>query len=150
MNRRGMTLVEVLLALFVASVALILLFNNFASGNRLAMATRNRTVALVLAGNMLEELQAHPFGTAAPTSWPTDAAPAKGWESGGLPSVVRIPVMIEKRPQEMVYHRQLSFRNGSAVGKGTATWDAATFTISWFERGEMRQVRSTLLLGAES
>lgn len=145
-----MTLVEVLLALFVAGVALILLFNNFASGNRLAMATRNRTVAIIVASNMLEELQAHPFGTAAPATWPTDTAPAKGWESTTGPAVVRIPVMVERRPQEMVYYRQLSFRNGSAVGRTTGTWDAATFTVYWIERGEMRQLRSTLLLGADS
>lgn len=144
---RGMTLVEVLLALSVAVAALLLLSANFASSNRLARATRDRTVALVLAGNMVEDLEAHPFGTPAPASWPTDAPPAAGWEQGGLPSVVRIPIRVERRPQEMVFYRQLSFKNGSAVGRAAGAWDAATLTIWWSERGELRRVQSTLLLG---
>lgn len=141
-RRHGMVLVEVIVALAVATVALVVLMGNFSSNKRLAMATRHRTAAILLSSNLMEQLEAHPFGLPAPAEWPGDAPPPALLERASGPSVVKIAA----HPEQMLFYQQLTFKNGSAIGLGTADNDAVTLKVYWYERGAQRVLSSTMLL----
>ena len=89
-----MSLVEIILAVFIFAVATLILFRAFTANKRLSVQNRDRTAAQLLMGNMLEELRAHRFGTAAPKTWPPDQEPGNGWESGTFPAVQSIPALL--------------------------------------------------------
>jgi type II secretory pathway pseudopilin PulG len=129
-----MTLVEIILAVFIFVVATLVLFRAFSTNKRLSVQSRDRTAAQLLMGNLLEEVRAHPFGLAAPQTWPPNNPPTKGWESAGFPEAQTIPAYVEGNVQKMIFHRQLSYE-GSLVGKGKNNHDMVTATISWKDPG---------------
>jgi hypothetical protein len=114
---------------------------NFSSNKKLAMATRHRTGALLLANNLMERLRAHPYGMSAPSTWPGKTSPSSGWEKESGPQIARLAAT-----EEMLYYQQLSFKNASFVGDDTSDTDAAIINIYWQERGEQRVLSFTMLL----
>ena len=129
-----MTLIEVVLAIFIFVVASLILFRAFTANKRFSLQTRDRTAAQLLMSNLMEEVKAHSFGRPAPKTWPPDQEPGDGWNAAGFPEVQTIPVYVEGKPQEMVFHRRLTFE-GSLVGKGKKNYDTVYATISWKDPG---------------
>ncbi|MCA9780825.1 MAG: hypothetical protein KC800_29095 [Candidatus Eremiobacteraeota bacterium] len=129
-----MSLVEIVLAAFIFAVASTILFRAFTANKKLSVQNRDRTAAQLLMSNLLEEIKAHPFGFPAPQTWPPDNEPGDDWQSAGFPEVQSIPAYIEGKPQQMLFHRRLSYE-GSLVGKGKNYYDTVTATISWKDPG---------------
>lgn len=146
-GNKGMSLVEIILAVFIFAVATLILFRAFTANKRLSVQNRDRTAAQLLMGNMLEELRAHRFGTAAPKTWPPDQEPGNGWESGTFPAVQSIPAFVEGNKQQMLFHRQLSYE-GSLIGKGNKDHDVVTATIRWKDpgRSELQQLQARMVV----
>lgn len=144
MKRRGLSIMEAVLAFFLIAVALVTLYSTFAGSYRHSVMTRNRIAAGFLSTSFYEEVEAHPYGRPKPRSWPDPAigppkptAPAKGWAKEGYPSVQSLPTYVEDRVVDSYYHRQLSLANGSFIGKGAGeNWDEITVTITWEEVGD--------------
>ena len=120
MRTRGISLIEISLALFLVFVATMVFLSIFSSSSQQSLQSRNRTVAIVLANSLMDELEAHPFGAPEPPSWQqTLDQPVKVWLQG--------------RHQEMDFHKLLTFLNGSCIGKTQGDSDVVTITISWHE-----------------
>lgn len=135
-SRHGFTLIEVVLAIFIFSLAILVLFNNFAAHRRVSVADRDRTAAQLLAANLLEEVKAHPFGLPAPDYWPPDNSAPSDLASAPEEELFLIPVYVEGHPQQMRFHRRLSYE-GSLVGQGSgADHDVVTVVISWRDPGQ--------------
>jgi type II secretory pathway pseudopilin PulG len=143
-----MMLLELIVALAIAAVALVVLLDNFTSNKQLAMATRERTGALLLASNLKERVSAHPYGLPAPKDWPGPTPPPSDWDTTSAPgpSVVTLVSGSVQQPENLRYYQQLSFKNGSAVAQALGDTDAATIVVTWRERGALRSLSATLLL----
>src|SRR5687768_13475476 len=122
MARRGFSIMEIILALAVVAVAFMVVLSLFSSSARHAVQTRNRTMAMLLAQSLMEEVQGHTYGTAAPKAWPLDA-----------PQTEAQTVYVDGRPQEMIFTRKMELENGSLVGKSAENFDRATIIIAWQE-----------------
>ncbi len=119
--QRGLSLLEVILGLAVMATAGLVMLSVFSSSTGLAVGDRNRSLAILMAENMIEDVHAHPYGAAAPDSWPlTEQAQT-------------FMALVEGAPQQTVFHRQMRFENGSFIGNGTQSSDVAYITVSWDE-----------------
>ena len=143
-----MTLIEIILALFIFSVASVIIFRAFAANKRLSVQSRDRTAAQLLMSNLIEEVKAHPFGQVAPKSWPSTGTPGANWQSGSFPEVQEIPAFVEGKSQKLVFHRSLSYE-GSLVGKGSGKpFDVVTAVISWNDPAKpaLNRLEATLVV----
>lgn len=116
----GFTLTELILAFAVGLGALLVFLSVFGTSGRQALQTRNRSVAILLAETLLDEIEAHPYGEPAPRYWTEEID-------------TPVSVRIAGRPQEMVFHKHLTYENGSFVGAGAGVSDVVTITITWRE-----------------
>lgn len=130
LQRRGLALTEVLVATTILFVIFMCFLSVFQSSYQHNQQTRNRMVATILAHSLLEEVEAHPYGYAAPPTWGSDVQdrPARVW--------------IEGRQVEMTFNKTFTYLNGSFVGKPGAKDDSdvVTITITWREAGLADQV----------
>jgi len=119
--RRGMSIMEIILALGVLAMATVVFLTVFSSSGSQALQTRNRTAAILLANSLIDEIEAHPYGDKAPKTWTT--------------GVVRpATVVVAGRDQQMEFHQELEFLNGSFIGAGSSeTRDQVTITLTWKE-----------------
>ncbi|HXE73498.1 MAG TPA: prepilin-type N-terminal cleavage/methylation domain-containing protein [Candidatus Nitrosotenuis sp.] len=118
--RRGFTIIEILITMLVLAACFVALFMVFSGGARQAVASRNRTVAMLWAQSLLEEIRAHPYGTPEPASWKVEQpAPVRVW--------------VEGRPQDMTFTQKITYANASFIGKSSQDTDEITLTISWRE-----------------
>lgn len=115
-----MSFVEILIAVGVAGLAMLVFLSVFGTSGRHAVQTRNRTAATMIAQSLMDEIEAHPYGEPAPKAWAT------GW-------VTPITVWVNGRPQEMRFHQELVFENGSFVGQKQDDKDMVTVTLTWKE-----------------
>jgi len=122
-RRRGFTILEVVLALAVIAVAFLVLFSIFGSGARHAVQTRNRTMGMLVAQSIMEDLRGHQYGQPAPASWPI----------GPTPKTESFAFYVDGKPQEMVFRKQVTLDNGSLVGAAAGDADRATIVVSWDE-----------------
>lgn len=120
MKPRGVSLIELSLAFFLVIIATLVFLTIFSSSSRQSMQSRNRTVAVILANSIMDEIEAHPYGAPEPPAWtaPVDQ-PVQVW--------------VEGQPQNMDFHKQLKYSNGSFIGKASNDTDEVTITISWRE-----------------
>ena len=130
-----MSLIEIVLAVFIFVVATLILFRAFTANKKLSVQNRDRTAAQLLMGNLIEEIKAHPFGMPAPKTWPPNKEPSGDWGSAGFPEVQSVPAFVEGNPQQMLFHRRLSYQ-GSLVGDGNRDYDTVTATLSWKDPGK--------------
>lgn len=119
-KRRGFAIFEAVLALAILLVAGIIFLQVFSSSTRHSVQTRNRTIAILLANSLLDEVEAHPYGEVAPRSWQEGV-------------VKPATVVIQGRPQVLEYHQEVSYENGSFVGKAAGDSDVVTVRLSWSE-----------------
>lgn len=121
MKRRGFSIIELVFALSILLMAFVVILTVFTKSNRYAVQSRNRTAAILLANSMMEEVEAHPYGSPKPKSWVYEVdTPVKVWTEG--------------KRREMDFHKELKFENGSFIDTTkTDTHDTVTITISWHE-----------------
>lgn len=126
MKRRGLSLPEAILAICICFMAFMVFMSVFSSSSRSAIQSRNRTAAILLANSLMDEFEAHPFGSPAPKSW-TDKVdrPVRVWVQGRL--------------TQMDFHKEIKFENGSFVGLSDGDQDMCTITISWREAAGDKQ-----------
>ena len=126
LSRRGLSIIELVLTLALVVMAFIAFMTIFSNSSRHSVQSRNRTVAIMVANNLMDEIEAHKYGDKAPQAWTRVLEqPVKVW--------------VESRSQQMDFHKRLQFLNGSFVGNATADQDLVNITISWREGHGVRQ-----------
>lgn len=112
---------ETILAFFIMAVAFVVLFSVFSGGFRQAVQSRNRTVAIMYAQTLLEEIKAHPWGAPAPQSWTT-------------PTARPVDVVVEGRKQHYEFAQKVTFTTGAFIGTDKEKdYDEVTITLNWHE-----------------
>lgn len=127
-TRRGMSVMEVTLAIAIVFMAFVIFMSVFSGASRATIQSRDRTAAILLANSIMDELEAHPYGAPKPKSWETDVdRPVQVWVQG--------------RPTQMDFHKKVEFLNKSFIGDSPAKedFDVATITISWREASGFSQ-----------
>lgn len=117
--RRGFSLMEILIALGVAGLALAVMLTTLSTSNQHALGSRNRSVAILMAQSLMDDIETHKFGDPKPQWWDeAEEEPVDVWIAG--------------RQQKMVFQKTVTCE-GSFVGNGTANKDLVTITITWRE-----------------
>jgi prepilin-type N-terminal cleavage/methylation domain-containing protein len=123
MNRRGLTLIEVMITIAVLTVGILVIVSSFSMNLRQSSQTRGRLLADLVLENLVEEVLAHPYGDSAPSSW------ANGEKD--------FQFIVEGKPQQSKYTQtvetQTQVGNGSFFGKGAGNVDHLTLTVKWVE-----------------
>lgn len=117
---RAFSLIEIIIALFIIVVGFFAFFSVFATGSHHAVQTQNRAAANILAQSYLEEFREHTYGTEAPRSW-------------SEPEEKPVRMVIKGRETELVFHKEITFANGSFVGTKQGDQDKVTMEITWRE-----------------
>ena len=119
-HKRGFSLMEILIALAICLVAMVAFLGVFAKNNDHALGSRNRSVAILLAESLMDDIETHTYGAPEPRRWTeSEEKPVSVWVSG--------------REQQMLFHKTVSYENGSFVGQGAGETDMVTVTITWRE-----------------
>ena len=119
-QQRGFSLIEIMIALAVSVVALGAFLSIFANNNDHAVGSRNRSVAIMLAESLMDDIEAHKYGAPEPLRWSqAEEKPVSVWVSG--------------REQKMEFNKSMVYENGSFVGNSNGNSDLVTITISWRE-----------------
>ncbi len=120
MRRSAFSLVELVIACALILFGLLVFFSVFSSNSKHSTQSRNRTVAHLLATNLIEEVEAHSYGAPQPRSWSDETElPAELW--------------IQGKPQQLKFQKKVEFENGSFVGQTADNSDLVRITISWRE-----------------
>lgn len=127
MRRRGFTLMEVLMAAGLLLFATWAFLDIYTTTTHFDVHSQNRGLATMIGQSVMEEIEAHPFGAPAPADWAL-AGNVGAWAEH------RVPLWVEGRPVETLYHLQWNLQDGSFVGTGSgAESDVVTVVISWRE-----------------
>lgn len=119
-SKAGFSLLEIIIALAVSLVVLVAFLTVFSNSNRVAVASRHRSVAIVIAQGMMDDIEAHTYGNPAPANWSqSQEEPVYVW--------------VGDRQQKMAFEKTVSFQNGSFVGDSTESSDLVTLVVSWRE-----------------
>ena len=121
-KRRGLTLVEGMVASVLAFMTLYVFLTLFGTSYEHAAMTRNRAIALILARSMMDEFEAHPYGAPAPEEWDRrEEEPVR--------------LMVAGRPVEALFTKKIKCANDSFVNSNVKeNWDVVTLTINWHEQ----------------
>ncbi|MBT9582882.1 hypothetical protein IV102_06005 [bacterium] len=124
----AISLPESILAICICFMAFFVFMSVFSSASRATIQSRDRTAAILLANSLMDEFEAHSYGSPRPKSW-----------NEMLERPVR--VWVEGRLTEMNFHKQVKFKNGSFVGEsgGNEEEDECFITISWREASGHKQ-----------
>lgn len=129
MKRCAMSLPEAILAIAICLMAFLVFMSVFSSSSRATIQSRDRTAAILLANTLMDEFEAHPYGSPAPKAWTEKTnRPVRVWVGGRL--------------VQMDFHKEIKFENGSFVGQPSgaqADEDVCTITISWREASGDKQ-----------
>lgn len=117
---KGFSLIEIIIALAVAAIALTAFLTVFSKNNKHALGSRNRSVAIMLCQSMMDDIETHTYGAPEPRRWrQTLEKPVTVWVNG--------------RAQKVEFHKSVAYENGSFVGTSTETNDVVTVTVTWRE-----------------
>ena len=120
MRRRGFSLPESIMAIVLCFMAFAVFTSVFSNARRATEQSRARTGAILLANTMMDELEAHPYGEAAPKWWSSqEDHPLHVW--------------VESNEVHIDYHKKVDFETKGAIGESSDDKDVATITISWRE-----------------
>jgi Tfp pilus assembly protein PilV len=119
-QKRGFSLMEIIISLAVTMVVLVAFLTVFSNSNKLALGSRNRSVAIVMAQGLMDDIETHTYGNPEPQAWTAgDESPVTVW--------------VGHREQKMQFHKSLTYENGSFVGQAAGDSDVVTVTITWRE-----------------
>ena len=115
---------------------LVVFFSVFSTSAKHSNQTRNSTVAHLLATNLMEEFEAHPYGAPEPQGWTSEEdIPAEIWIKG--------------KKQAMKFHKKIAYANGSFIGKTDDDSDLVTVTITWRENVGSKKTDGTVPSGGD-
>lgn len=118
LDKRGFSLIEILIALGVSVVALVAFLTIFSNSSDHAVGSRNRSVAIIICEGLMDDIEAHTYGNPEPQVWSrAEESPVEVWVNG--------------RRQQMKFHKSVTYENGSFVGNSNESSDLVTITISW-------------------
>ncbi|MDQ1257057.1 MAG: Prepilin-type N-terminal cleavage/methylation protein [Candidatus Hydrogenedentes bacterium] len=147
----GFTLIEVVAALAVLSVATIIFLSMFVSSMELAQANRNRKAAADLAQDRLNDLRinAHRYtwpsfdgANADPLPVALDAAQAEGERK--IPATMPVDQISNRR--EKFFYEAFSWEALARLPKPDAAYIEATVLVRWYERGRSQVLALTTCL----
>lgn len=119
-NKRGFSIMEIVIALGVTMVVLVAFLTVFSNSNKLAVGSRNRSVAIMMAQGLMDDIETHTYGNPEPQQWTVqDESPVSVW--------------VGNREQKLAFQKTLKYENGSFVGQGAGNSDVVTVTITWRE-----------------
>ena len=119
-KNKGFSLIEIMIALAVSTVALVAFLTVFTKNNSHAVGSRNRTVAILMAQSLMDDMETHTYGQPAPRWWEEEnEAPVTVWVGG--------------REQKMDFQKTITYENGSFIGDSSGNSDLVTITIHWRE-----------------
>lgn len=119
-NTRGFSIMEIVIALGVTMVVLVAFLTVFSNSNKLAVGSRNRSVAIMMAQGLMDDIETHTYGNPEPQQWTVqDESPVSVW--------------VGNREQKLAFQKTLKYENGSFVGQGAGNSDVVTVTITWRE-----------------
>lgn len=124
---RAYSLIEVLVAVALLLYASVAFFKVYSVSVQYAGHTKDRALANMLAESLLEEVEAHQFGGAAPAQWGL----SKGLTGDWYP--VEYELWVEGRRNQTVFNVQWNLEKGSFIGRQGGDWDLVTIVISWRE-----------------
>jgi hypothetical protein len=127
MRGRAFSLPESILAIFLCFMALAVFTSVFSNARRATEQSRARTGAILLANSLIDELEAHPYGEAAPQWWSS-------------PEDHPLHVWVEGNQVHIDYHKKIEFETRGAIGQSNDDKDVATITISWRENMGLPQI----------
>lgn len=147
---RGINLIEILLATCVLLVAFVFVITAFSGSARQAIQSRNRKLAILTAQSWLDEVRAHDFGKPAPASWPINK-----------PGLETYRFVVSGKEQLAEFPVEMTFENGSLIGKGLENFDRVTIVVRWEEtlsgdaqsqqrQRELNKVKAELLIAKSS
>jgi hypothetical protein len=132
MNKRGFSLLEAMIAIFVVTAGMMVLASVFGIGLRHATQTRDRALAIVLAENLIEHVRSQPYGVSErPVEWGRDKP--NEW------SVHEMMVIVEGRKVETKFEHCIEVAekerggNGSFFGEGEDFTDVLKIQVRWRE-----------------
>ncbi len=134
MRKTGFSLVELMIALSLMVFGIFVFLSVFSSSSRQSAQSRMRTLASRAATDLMEEMEAHPYGEAAPLAWSEETQ-----KVGEL--------WIRGRQQQLLMHKKIEFLNGSFVGQSNDNSDLVTITLSWRENVGDSQTNGTSATG---
>lgn len=131
-NRRGIGVIEVLIAMVVLTVSFAAFLTALRRSYQYAEQSRNRAIATILARSLLDETRDHVFGTRAPLSWTTALeTPAT--------------IVVDGKPVNAQFHKDITYLNQSFVNSTVQQdSDVVTVRITWSEEvGDARKDKGT-------
>ena len=115
---RGFAILEVVVALLLVLFAFAMLQMSWKRSRDLALHTRARAAAVLLAQSLLEEIRGHDFGSPAPAHWEqTPRAPLEYYVDGRL--------------QALVLRQRVSCETGAFLGRVSGDRDQVTVRVEW-------------------
>lgn len=121
--RRAFTLVEIIVSIAILVVAIGVLLGTFTMDLRQSTQTREALLAHLVMENLVEEVQAHHYGTPTPTTW--------------TGTVVSFPTVVEGRKVMNQFHSKVTvdpkLGNGSIFGQSSDSLDVLLLEVSWSE-----------------
>lgn len=119
MKRRGLTLIECILATFIVAVGFVAVASVYPLAFRGATLDANHVAAMQLASSTLSQIRALPYG----------ATPAPG---GTLSPVTR-QTSNEDSTTQVTFNRTVTFERGGAAASAQTAGDVARVTVTWIE-----------------
>ena len=119
-SQRGFSVMEIIVALAVALIILVAFLTVFTNSNEVAVASRNRSIAILLAQGMMDDIDTHTFGNPAPQRWSVKAEHP-------------VTVWVGDREQKVVFEKTVTYENGSFVGQTSGRSDVVTVVVTWRE-----------------
>lgn len=126
-RRGGFSLIEAFVAMALVALGLLMLLTVFLMALRHATETRDHALALVLAENLRERIEDHPYGLERPATWGSEASPTEQEYVvvvEGRQVVTRFAWSIDTAPPDQG-------GNGSFFGKDDEIYDVLRIRVSW-------------------
>lgn len=123
MNTRGLTMMELLVAMVVLAVGSFVVIQTFSQNLRHSSQSRQRMLAALVMENLVEEVLAHPYGAPRPSRW-NEGAVNLTFIVEGRPQVTRFFCSVEANPDR---------GNGSFFGRSNQGTDLLDLSVGWSE-----------------
>lgn len=121
---------ELCIAAFVIVVGLMTMIGAYSLFYRMAVKSRSRIYAELVAKNMMERISCHHYGDPMPLKWTEDEV--LRYYSEANPGRVT-GTSQEVNPNVVTFKKEIKFENGSFIGKTHHNYDIVTVTITWSE-----------------
>jgi hypothetical protein len=150
MNRRGLSLAEVVLSSALISVCLLVFLSVVSGGLRESIRSREQILADEIVLNTVEEVLGSPFGSEN-LWWGNGKSSNADPKTLSTTQKVEVPVIVEGKPQSTVFYRRVECASqnggsGAFFGQRSGDYDVVKISLFWDEpTGESGQAQSKSL-----